>query len=154
MHIVTTQKEATKDWHPNLLPLLLAQSQSSFPHFPVFLSSSAKSRWINLKRSTFFFSSTFSSISDLDGLGNCFDRIWHTGLLARLLTFILHAKIISWIGSFLSGMSIAVRVNDFFSSPYSNNEGYLTCPVFHLIPDPLLCRKYVSLLHFSPMVCH
>ena len=52
-----------------------------------------------------------------------FDRVWHKGLLAKLPMFGLHTTLITWIASFLSGRSIAIRVDGYLSKPHSISSG-------------------------------
>ena len=52
-----------------------------------------------------------------------FDRVWHKGLLAKLPMFGLHHTLITWISSFLSDRSIAIRVDGYLSKPHSINSG-------------------------------
>ena len=56
-------------------------------------------------------------------ISKAFDCVWHKGLLAKLPMFGLHPTFITWIASFLSGRSIAIRVDGFFSRAHSINSG-------------------------------
>ena len=51
-----------------------------------------------------------SRVIPLD-ISKAFDRIWHKGLLAKLPMFGLHHTLITWISSFLSDRSIAIRLS-------------------------------------------
>ena len=57
------------------------------------------------------------------GISKAFDYIWHQSLLAKLPMFGLHPNLITWIASFLSGRSIAIRIDGFLSRPLSINSG-------------------------------
>ena len=57
------------------------------------------------------------------GISKAFDRVWHKGLLAKLLMFGLHHALIKWISSCLSDRSVAIRVDGYLSKPYSINSG-------------------------------
>ena len=63
-----------------------------------------------------------SRVISLD-ISKAFYRVWHKGLLAKLEKFGLHHTLITWISSFLSDRSIAIRVDDFLSKPHSINSG-------------------------------
>ena len=56
-------------------------------------------------------------------ISKAFDRVWHKGLLAKLPMFGLHHTLITWISSFLSNRSIAIRVDGYLSKPHSINSG-------------------------------
>ena len=56
-------------------------------------------------------------------ISKAFDRVWHKGLLAKLLMFGFHQTLIKWIGNFLSYKSIAVRAHGFLSNLHSINAG-------------------------------
>ena len=56
-------------------------------------------------------------------ISKAFDRAWHKGLLAKLPMFGLHHTLITWISSFLSHRSIAIRVDGYLSKPHSINLG-------------------------------
>ena len=53
-----------------------------------------------------------------------FDRIWHKGLLAKLPMHGLHHTLITWISSFLSDRSIAIRVDGYLSSSGVSKGGH------------------------------
>ena len=63
-----------------------------------------------------------SRVVSLD-ISKVFDRVWYKGLLAKLPMFGLHPTLIMRIASFLSGRSIAIRVDGFLSRPHSINSG-------------------------------
>ena len=63
-----------------------------------------------------------SRVISLD-ISKAFDRVWHKGLLAKLPMYGLHHTLIKWISSFLSGRSIAIRVDGYLSNPHSINSG-------------------------------
>lgn len=44
-------------------------------------------------------------------LSKAFDRVWHTGLLAKLAHFGVSGKMLSWLESYLTGRQQCVRVN-------------------------------------------
>ena len=48
-------------------------------------------------------------------ISRAFDRIWHKGLFVKLPMFALHHTVVTWIASFPSGNSIAVKVDGFLS---------------------------------------
>ena len=52
-----------------------------------------------------------------------FGVVWYKDLLTKLLMLALHPTIITWITSFLSGKSIAIRVDGFLSRLHSINFG-------------------------------
>ena len=56
-------------------------------------------------------------------ISKAFDRVWHKALLTKLPIFGLHPTLITWIASFLSGRSNAIRVDFFLSRPHSINFG-------------------------------
>ena len=63
-----------------------------------------------------------SRVISLD-ISKAFDRVWHKGLLAKLPMLGLHHTLITWISSFLSDRSIAIRVDGYLSKPHSINSG-------------------------------
>ena len=63
-----------------------------------------------------------SRVISLD-ISKAFDRVWHKGLLAKLPMFGLHHTLNTWISSFLSDRSIAIRVDGYLSKPHSINSG-------------------------------
>ena len=92
-----------------------------------------------------------SRVISLD-ISKAFDRIWHTGLLAKLPMLGLHHTLINWIGSFLSDRSIAVRVDGFLSNLHSINgavpQGSVISPVlFILFINDLLTIHTSSNIH-------
>ena len=52
-----------------------------------------------------------------------FDRVWHAGLLHKLLQCGVSIKSIPWFSSYLSQRSLRVRVGKTFSNPYSITAG-------------------------------
>ena len=87
-------------------------------------------------------------------ISKAFDRVWHKGLLAKLPMFGLHHTLIKWIGSFLSGRSIAVRVDGFLSNLHSINagvpQGSVISPVlFILFVDNLLASTSSNIHSFA-----
>ena len=70
-------------------------------------------------------------------ISKAFDRICHIGLLAKLPMFGLHPTLITWIASFLSGRSIAIRFDGFLSRPHSIKsgvpQGSVTSPVLFIL---------------------
>ena len=56
-------------------------------------------------------------------ISKAFDRVWHKGLPAKLSMFGLHPTLITWIASFYSGRSLAIRVDSFLSKPHFINSG-------------------------------
>ena len=63
-----------------------------------------------------------SSVISLD-VSKAFDHVWHKGFHAKLPMFGLHHALITWISSFLSDRSIAIRVDGYLSKPYSIISG-------------------------------
>ena len=87
-------------------------------------------------------------------ISKAFDRVWHKGLLAKLLLFDLHHTLIKWISSFLSDRSIAIRVDGYLSNPHSINSGVPQCSVispvlFILFIDDLLSSTSSSIFSFA-----
>ena len=94
-----------------------------------------------------------SRVISLD-ISKAFDRVWHRGLLAKLLMFGLHHTLIKWIGSFLSDRSIAVRVDGFLANLHSINavvpQGSVISPVlFILFINDLLTSTSASIHSFA-----
>ena len=56
-------------------------------------------------------------------ISKAFDHAWHKGLLAILPMFVLHHSLITWISSFLSDRSIAIRFYGYLSKPHAINSG-------------------------------
>lgn len=56
-------------------------------------------------------------------ISKAFDRVWHAGLLAKLPMYGIHPSLVTWIGSFLSGRSIQVRLDGVVSRPRSITAG-------------------------------
>jgi len=56
-------------------------------------------------------------------ISKAFDRVWHPALLAKLYSVGIHEEIITWVRDFLTGRSIAVRVDGFTSESHSFNAG-------------------------------
>ena len=81
-------------------------------------------------------SSGESRVISLD-ISKAFDRVWHKGLLTKLLIFGLHHTLIKRIGSFLSDRSVDVRVDGFLSNLHSINagvpQGSVISPVLFLL---------------------
>ena len=98
-------------------------------------------------------------------ISKAFDRVWHKGLLAKLPMFGLHPTPITWIASFLSGRSIAIRVDGFLSRPHSINSGVpqssvispvlfipftndlvssTSSSIFSFVDDTYLCSSFLS----------
>ena len=78
-------------------------------------------------------------------ISKAFDHIWHKGLLPKLPMFGLHPTLITWIASFLSGWSVAIRVDGFLSRPHSINSGVSQGSVI----SPALFILFISDLLFS-----
>ena len=94
-----------------------------------------------------------SRVISLDIL-KAFDRVWHKGLLVKLPMFGLHPTLITRIASFLSGRSIAIRVDGFLSKLHSINsgvpQGSVIFPVlFILFITDLLSSTSSSIFSFS-----
>ena len=86
-------------------------------------------------------------------ISKAFDHVWHKGLLAKLPMFGLHPTLNTWIVSFLSGRSIAVRVGGLLSRPHSINsgvpQGSVMSPVlFILLINDLLSSTFSSIFSF------
>ena len=62
-----------------------------------------------------------SRVISLD-ISKAFEHVWHKGLFAKLPIFSLHPTHITWIASFLSGRSVAIRVDGFLSRPHPINS--------------------------------
>lgn len=80
-----------------------------------------------LAYSTHVWSSTLDSFGEsrvisLD-ISKAFDRVWHKGLLSKLPMYGLHPSLITWIGNFLSGRTISVRVDGSLSNPLPISSG-------------------------------
>ena len=87
-------------------------------------------------------------------ISKAFDRVWHKGLLAKLPMFGLHHTLITWISSFLSDRSIAIRVDGYLSKHHSINsgvpQGSVISPVlFILFINDLLSITYSSIFSFA-----
>ena len=87
-------------------------------------------------------------------ISKAFDRVWHKGLLAKLPMFGLHHTLITWISSFLSDRSIAIRVDGYLSKPHSINsgvpQGSVISPVlFILFINDLLSSTSSSIFSFA-----
>ena len=87
-------------------------------------------------------------------VSKAFDRVWHKGLLAKLPMFGLHHTLITWISSFLSDRSIAIRVDVYLSKPHSINSGVpqrsVISPVlFILFIDDMLSSTSSSIFSFA-----
>jgi len=86
-------------------------------------------------------------------ISKAFDRVWHTGLLAKLPMFGLHHTLIKCISSFLSDRSIAIRVDGYLSNPHSINSGVLqgsvNPPVLFILFDDLLSSTSSSIFSFA-----
>ena len=94
-----------------------------------------------------------SRVISLD-ISKAFDRVWHKGLLAKLPMFGLHHTFFSWIFSFLSDRSIAIRVDVYLSKPHSINsgapQGSVISPVlFILLINHLLFSTSSSIFSFA-----
>ena len=94
-----------------------------------------------------------SRVMSLD-ISKAFDRVWHKGLLAKLPMFGLHHTLITWISSFLSDKSIAIRVDGYLSKPHSINsgvpQGSVISPVlFILFINDLLSSTSSSIFSFA-----
>ncbi len=66
------------------------------------------------------FGETFSVALNIS---KAFDRVWHKSMLSKLLYFLLHPSLCSFISSFLSGRSISAVVDSHCSSPKPVNSG-------------------------------
>ena len=87
-------------------------------------------------------------------ISKAFDRVWHKGLLTKLPIFGLHRTLITWISSFLSDRSIAIRIDGYLSKPHSINSGVLQgsgiSPVlFILFINDLLSTTSSSIFSFA-----
>ena len=94
-----------------------------------------------------------SRVISLD-ISKAFDRVWHKGLLAKLPMFGLHHTLITWISSFLSDRSIAIRVDGYLSKPHSINsgvpQGSVISPVlFILFINDLLSSTSSNIFSFA-----
>ena len=87
-------------------------------------------------------------------ISKAFDRVWHKGRLAKLPMFGLHHTLITWISSFLSDRSTAIRVDGYLSKPHYINsgvpQGSVIFPVlFILFINDLLSSTSSSLFSFA-----
>ena len=94
-----------------------------------------------------------SRVISLD-ISKAFDCIWHKDLLAKLPMFGLHPTLITWMYSFLSGRSIAIRVDGFLSSSHSINSGVpqgsvISLILFILFINDLLSSTSSSIFSFA-----
>ena len=69
-----------------------------------------------------------------------FDRVWHKGLPAKLPMHGLHHTLITWISSFLSDRSIAIRVDGYLSRLHSINSVAPQCSVI----SPVLLILFIN----------
>ena len=94
-----------------------------------------------------------SRVISLD-ISKAFDRVWLKGLLAELPMFGLHHSLTTWISSFLSDRSVAVRVDGYLSKLHSINlcvpQGSVISPVlFILFINDLLSSISSSIFSFA-----
>ena len=89
-----------------------------------------------------------SRVISLD-ISKAFDRAWHKGLLAKLPMLGFHPSLITWIASFLSGRSNAIRLDSFLSRPHSINTGVPQDSVI----SPALFTLFVNDLLSSTSSC-
>ena len=87
-------------------------------------------------------------------ISKALDCIRHEGLLAKLSMFGLYSTLITWIASFLSDRSIAIRVDGFLSKPHSNNSGVpqgsvISLVLFILFINDLLSSTSSSFFSFA-----
>ena len=83
-----------------------------------------------------------------------FDRVWYKGLLAKLLMFGLHPTLTTLTASFLSGRSIAIRVDGFLTRPHSITSGVpqgsaISPVLFILFINGLLSSTPSSIFSFA-----
>ena len=91
-------------------------------------------------------------------ISKAFDRVWQKGLFPKLLMFCLQSSLIKWIASFLSGRSVAIKVDGFLSEPHSINsgvpQGSVISPVlFILFIKYLLSSTSSSVCSFADDTC-
>ena len=130
----------------------------------------ARSTWDILVYAVHAWSSALESYGEsrvisLD-VSKAFDRVWHKGFHAKLPMFGLHHTLITWISSFLSDRSIAIRVDGYLSKPHSIDsgvpQGSVISPVLfilflndllpmHLLAFSLLLMTLVSVQLFHPI---
>ena len=82
-------------------------------------------------------------------ISKAFERIWRKGLLAKLPLFDLHHSLITWISSFLSARSIAIRVDGYLSNPHSINSGVPQGSLISLVLVILFINDLLSSTSFS-----
>ena len=98
---------------------LISQHQYGFraKHSTLDLLTSTTQRWTNALDK----GSEVKAVA-LD-ISRAFDRVWHNGLLSKLMSFGIGGQVYRWIRSFLSGRSIRVVINGHESSIGKTNAG-------------------------------
>ena len=86
-------------------------------------------------------------------ISKAFDRVWQKGLLAKLPMFGLHHTLITWVASFLSDRSLAIRVDGFLSKHRSINggvpQGSVISPILFILFINDLLSTSSSILYFA-----
>ena len=54
---------------------------------------------------------------------SAFDRVWHNGLIFKMIQLKIPPQIISWIFDFLQNRTFSVKINEIFSSKYPITAG-------------------------------
>jgi retron-type reverse transcriptase len=81
-------------------------------------------------------------------ISKAFDKVWHNGLLFKLISHKFDKYIISWINELLKGRNFKIKINNILSNEYQIEVGVPQGGVL----SPILFSIYINYIIFDKII--